>query len=226
VRRRDFITLLGSATAAWPLAARAQQSAMPVIGFLSTGSQQSDVWRLVEFRRGLSETGYVEGRNVMSHFSWADEQYDRLPALATSWLAASRLSLSPSVAPPLRSPTSRAALGAYPAPVDNSNSGHNRRRSVVVPHAPAYCLRSSAAMACPSGRVGEQLERHVDKHRFPMRIRPGDRPPVQRSANRPLMWNCCRQLEGRSGNWAALRLSGKPWIYCCQINVVSGRSFR
>jgi hypothetical protein len=116
-------------------------------------------------------------------------------------------------------------LRASMAPVDNSNSGHNQRRSVAVPHAPAYCSRSSAAMACPSGRVGEQLERHVDKHRFPMRIRPGDRPPVQRSANRPLMWNCCRQLEGRSGNWAALRLSGKPWIYCCQINV-SGRSFR
>jgi hypothetical protein len=113
----------------------------------------------------------------------------------------------------------------HPAPVDNSNSGHNQRRSVAVLHAPAYCLRSSAAMACPSGRVGEQLERHVDKHRFPMRIRPGDRPPVQSSANRPLMWNCCRQLEGRSGNWAALRLSGEPWIYCCQINV-SGRSFR
>jgi hypothetical protein len=70
----------------------------------------------------------------------------------------------------------------------------------------AYWLRLSAAMACPSGRVGEQLERHADKHRFPMRIRPGDRPPVQRFANRPLMWNCCR-LEGRSGNWAALRLS-------------------
>src|SRR6516162_2958243 len=80
-RRREFITLLGGA-AAWPLAARAQQPTMPVIGFLSSGSQQSDVWRLVEFRRGLSETGYVEGRNVMSHFSWADEQYERLPALA------------------------------------------------------------------------------------------------------------------------------------------------
>ena len=76
MRRRDFIAL-GGAAAAWPLAARAQQAAMPVIGFLSSGSQQSDVWRLVEFRRGLSETGYVEGRNVMSHFSWADEQYEQ-----------------------------------------------------------------------------------------------------------------------------------------------------
>jgi hypothetical protein len=97
----------------------------------------------------------------------------------------------------------------HPAPVDNSNSGHNQRRSVAVPHAPAYCLRSSAAMACPSGRVGEQLERHADKHRFPMRIRPGDRPPVQRFANRPLNVELQQALEGRSGNWAALRLSGR-----------------
>jgi hypothetical protein len=66
----------------------------------------------------------------------------------------------------------------------------------------AYWLRLSAAMACPSGRVGEQLERHADKHRFPMRIRPGDRPPVQRSANRPLNVELLQALEGRSGNWA------------------------
>src|SRR5262249_31730107 len=64
MQRRDFIRLLGAA-ASWPLAARAQQPPMPVVGFLSSGTQQSDVWRLVEFRRGLSETGYVEGRNVM-----------------------------------------------------------------------------------------------------------------------------------------------------------------
>jgi len=81
-KRREFMTLLAGATVAWPLAARAEQAAMPVIGFLSSGSQQSDVWRLVEFRLGLGKTGYVEGRNVMSHFSWADEQYERLPALA------------------------------------------------------------------------------------------------------------------------------------------------
>jgi hypothetical protein len=80
-------------------------------------------------------------------------------------------------------------------PVENSNSGYSwppgeRRRCSPPRHRPIACM--SAAMACPSGRVGEQLERHADKHRFPMRIRPGDRPPVQRSANRPLMWNCCR----------------------------------
>jgi hypothetical protein len=69
-------------------------------------------------------------------------------------------------------------------------------------------LVMSAAMACPSGRVGEQLERHADKHRFPMRIRPGDRPPVQRFANRPFNVELLQALEGRSGNWAALRFSG------------------
>jgi len=82
IRRREFIVTLGSAAAAWPLAARAQQLALPVVGYLSARSAASDVPMLEPFRRGLNEAGYVEGQNLTIEYRWAGGQSARLPALA------------------------------------------------------------------------------------------------------------------------------------------------
>jgi putative tryptophan/tyrosine transport system substrate-binding protein len=82
VGRRDFIALLGGMTFAWPLEVRAERPAAPIIGFLHAGSADAFIWATAAFQRGLHETGYVEGQNVVIEYRWAEKHYERLPSLA------------------------------------------------------------------------------------------------------------------------------------------------
>ena len=90
IRRRDFVILLGGAAAAWPLAARAQQSVMPVVGFLRSAPLASVAHFSAAFREGLKEQGFVEGRCIAMEFRSAEDQQDRLPALVADQLARNR----------------------------------------------------------------------------------------------------------------------------------------
>jgi ABC-type uncharacterized transport system substrate-binding protein len=81
IKRREFVTLLGGAAVAWPLAARAQQAAMPIVGLVFSRSPEASVRAVAAFRKALNETGYVEGQNVMVEYHWLEGRYDRLPAL-------------------------------------------------------------------------------------------------------------------------------------------------
>src|SRR5262245_32734888 len=82
IRRREFLAALGCGAAAWPLAERAKQPTLPVIGFLSSSSSTGMAFYVTAFRNGLKEAGYIEGQNVAVEYRWADEESDRLPALA------------------------------------------------------------------------------------------------------------------------------------------------
>jgi putative ABC transport system substrate-binding protein len=87
MRRRDLVSLLGGAMAAWPLAALTQQKSMPVVGFLGAGRPGPSAWNVAGFREGLSEGGYVEGQNLAIEYSWGEGRFDRMPALVADLVA-------------------------------------------------------------------------------------------------------------------------------------------
>jgi putative tryptophan/tyrosine transport system substrate-binding protein len=113
MRRRKFITLLGGAAVAWPLAARAQQAALPVIGFLSAYPHDSFALYILEaFHRGLKELGYSEGRNVAIEYRWSADEYDRLPAFAADLVRSGVSVIVASTSPAV--PVAKAASSTIP----------------------------------------------------------------------------------------------------------------